>query len=63
MQTHEQYLDDVMVGRPQGLRVVTCVFIKSDIHTIHFLMDNYSSRYQRLSVKSWLNPKIFKWKQ
>lgn len=57
-QTHEQDLDNVMVGRPQRLTVMTYVFIKSDIHTIHFLMSNYSGRYQRLSVKNWLKPKI-----
>lgn len=63
IQTHEQDLDNVMVGRLQGLTVITYAFIKSDIHTIHFLMSNYFGRYQRLPVKNWLKTKIFKRKQ
>lgn len=60
MQTHEQDLDNVMAGRSLGLTVITYVFIKPDIHTIHFLMSNYFSRYQRQSVKNWLKTKILK---
>jgi len=60
MQTCEQDLDNVTAGRPQGRTVTICVFIKSDIHIIHFLMSNYSGRCQRLSARNWLKPKILK---